>query len=60
MRPKNLSLLMIEDMQNVYKTLKSGREAKFLMSDLVPYLEKCGIRVEAPQGIEVNYTAYPE
>lgn len=56
-RPRGLTLLMIESMCIIYNTLAQGQDAYFLMDDLVPYLEKCGIAVIPPHGYNVNFTA---
>ena len=57
-RPKNLTLLMIREMQRIYFHLKNGEKAYFLLSDLVPYLEKCGINVDSDTAsCGLNYIA---
>ena len=57
-RPKNLTLLMIREMQRIYLRLRNGEKAYFLLSDLVPYLEKCGINVDSDgANYGLNYIA---
>ena len=54
-RPKNLTLLMIREIEHIYSYLRNKQKVTFLISDLVPYLAKCGIKVDK-QGI--GYVAY--
>lgn len=57
-RPRNLTLSMIREMQRIFFYLKNGGKAYFLLSDLVQYLEKCGISVESDTAnCGVNYIA---
>ena len=44
--PKNLTLFLFREMERIYQCLKNGRKAEFITSDLVPYLEKCGVKVD--------------
>ena len=45
-RPKNLTLFIFREMERIYQCLKNGHKAEFIISDLVPYLEKCGVKVD--------------
>ena len=58
-RPKNLTYFMIREMEFVCTRLKSEKIAYFVESDLVPYLEKCGINVEKKAN-DIVYTAWIE
>ena len=48
-RPKKVTLLMIDELWRVYQYLKQGEKGEFFVSDLVPYLEKCGVKVDGPE-----------
>ena len=48
-RPKKITLLMIDDAWRVYQYLKQGQKGEFFSADLVPYLEKCGVKVDGPE-----------
>ena len=45
-RPKSVTLLMIQELHRIYKSLSHGQKPEFIVSDLVPYLKKCGIKVD--------------
>ena len=45
-RPKSVTLLMIQELHRIYKSLSNGQKPEFIVSDLVPYLKKCGIKVD--------------
>ena len=45
-RPKNITLLMIQEIHRIYNSLSNGQKPEFIVSDLVPYLKKRGIKVE--------------
>ena len=44
-RSKNITPLMIQELHRIYKSLSHGQKPEFIVSDLVPYLKKCGIKV---------------
>ena len=48
-RPKKITPLMIDDAWRVYQYLKHGQKGEFFSSDLVPYLEKCEVKVDGPE-----------
>lgn len=48
-RPKKITLVMIDDAWRVYQYLKHGQKGGFFSSDLVPYLRKCGVKVDGPE-----------
>ena len=56
-RPKGLSLLTVQSMQEIYYGLQNGKKTYFIVSDLVPYLIRCGITVEE---CGIGYVAYVE
>lgn len=58
-RPKNLTLSMIREMKFVFSALKRSKKAHFVEKDLVPYLERCGIKVTQNES-EIVYTAWIE
>lgn len=62
-RPKKVTLLMVSEMMRIYQCLKLGQEAFFVVSDLIPYLKKCSIKIDGPEfekyGCKyVGYVAY--
>lgn len=57
-RPKNISLYLIEEMWRIYHELECNGMAYFLPDDLVPYLEKCGIKITPPHEETITYLAY--
>ena len=62
-RPKKVTLLMIDELWRVYQYLKHGQRGEFFSSDLVPYLKKCGVKVDGPERYEngqlvFGYAAY--
>lgn len=54
-RPKKVTLLIIREMERVYSCLKRGQKAEFIVTDLVPYLKKCGVNVDE---CGIGYIAY--
>ena len=52
--PNNLTLFLFHEMERIYQCLKNGHKAEFITSDLVSYLEKCGINVD---GYGIGYVA---
>lgn len=56
-RPKGLTLCMVRSMQEIYYGLQNGKKTYFIISDLIPYLTKCGITVEE---CGIGYVAYVE
>lgn len=48
-RPKKITLVMIDDAWRVYQYLKHGQKGEFFSADLVPYLKKCGVKVDGPE-----------
>lgn len=56
-RPKNITVCMIDAAWSVYQELKHTGKADFLISDLIPYFEKCGLVVTEKGRAFIGYTA---
>ena len=44
-RSKNITPLMIQELHRIYKSLSNGQKPEFIVSDLVPYLKKCELKL---------------